>query len=294
MEHIFHHSSEELYTKSLQYKQDEDYDNYAIYLTMAANYGCELAQTMLFNDADMKKQHYSNTLEFYIRTAYVYDNIIYGKKVDNFCNKNGYSIAYLGYMYDFGYGVTQNVLKSLELHEKAIIQGVAYSMNSLGYAYDHGTVVVKDYIKAVELFEMAVKKGYSHAMSNLAIMYQYGAGVTENLIKAIELYEMAINKGDNDVIHNLVILYKDNKDEIDKDIVINSLSKINQLDCLKKIYGYNDDCISYIKKVLNHEKEIDELKKENDELTKHIMASPDGELYFEAKKHWDENRCIPI
>ena len=270
METIFQLSGEELYTKALQYKY-------------------ELAQDMLFKDEDMKKQNYSKTLEFYIGTVYVYDNIIYGKKVENFCNKNGYSIAYLGYMYDFGYGVTQNGLKALELHEKAIIRGVAYSMNSLGYAYDNGTVVVRDYIKAAELFELAVEKGYSHAMSNLALLYQYGTGVTKNLIEAIELFEMAINKGDNDVIHNLVILYKDNKDEIDEDIIIKGLSKINQLDCLKEIYGYNDDCINFIKKVLNHEKEIDELKKENDELKKHIMASPDGELYFEAKKHWDEN-----
>jgi len=292
MEGMFHHSSEELYTKALQYKQDEDYDNFAIYLTMAANYGHEMAQDMLFKDADMKKQNYSKTLEFYIKTSYVDNDIIYGEKVDNFCDKNGYSIAYLGYMYDNGYGVVKNIQKANELHEKAIMKNIAYSMNALGYAYDRGTEVPKDYIKAVNLFEMAVKKGYSYAMSNLALMYQYGTGVDTDYNKAIELCEMAIDKGDNDIIKNLMILYKDNKDEIDKDIVIKSLSKINQLDCLKEIYGYGDDCISFIKKALVHEKENDELKKEIDGLKNHIMASPDGKLYFEAKASWEKNKKI--
>ena len=41
--------------------------------------------------------------------------------------------------------------------------------------------------------------------------------------------------------------------------------------------------------IVELQRENTEYKKEINELKTHIMASPEGELYFEAKKRWDIN-----
>lgn len=370
-----------LYRKALPFKKSNDYDNYCIYMIMAANYGYKLAHDDLAQDYSGNelhlKQNYSKTKQFYETTK-----------------KYAYSMNYLGYMYNMGFGVERNSDKAKELYEMAIVKDNSFSMHNLAYMYvlgegisqDYGKAkelfekaiskdnsnsfvglallyknahgVTRDYSKTIELYEMAITKGNSIAMNylasayymgmgverdhnkakelfemafskgnlgsidylgfiyrdgndvkdhdraielfkigisrgntssmhNLAAMYKDGRGVTQDLSKARELYELAIEKNDLEEIRSLINLYRSTTLKDDKQYVIDYFLKIDEPSKLKEIYNYDDFDVQLIVHNNQQIKEVTELRKENGDLKTYIMASPDGELYFEAKECWN-------
>src|SRR6266481_4963936 len=86
---------DELYHKAIIFKELSDYDNYIIYLTMAANLNHMLAIEYLYNDyrndCIHKKQDYNKTINFY-ETSIEY----------------GFSANYLGWMFQNGKGVSKD------------------------------------------------------------------------------------------------------------------------------------------------------------------------------------------
>lgn len=324
---IFQLTGEELYTKALKYKSDEDYDNYAIYLVLSADRGNEKAQLFVSVDKVLKKQNVLVTMlryeEFLIRLSHesnIYCTISLAwahLSLKNFeiaielykvAMEKGSSIAtnWLGIMYSDGKGVLKDRRKAVELFEISANHGSTFAIVNLGTMYWIGSHdVPQDITKAVELFEIAIEKGCSDAMNNLAVMYTYGNRMLKNYIKAKELYEMALVTCQASDIHmhrrasiieNFVGMYIASKHLWKKDDIIQSLAKFDELDKLKEIYNFDDYCIKCIKEnyAIKKEldtvkKELDSVKKENYELKSHIMASPDGELYFEAKNHWHNN-----
>ena len=310
-DHIIKLSPEELYEKALEFKKINDIDNYYIYMTMSANYNYKLAEDELENDYKLKlhvKQNHSNTIKFYEVTknysysanyfGYMYDSgqditQDYSKAIELYevaiAKGNAYAMSNLGIIYGNGEGVIQDHNKAKELYERAILKGNSTAMTNLAYMYNHGNGVTQNYNKAVELYQMAVEKGCGISMNNLAYMYSRGNGVTQDYNKSIEIYQMAIEKGRITSINNLVIIYK--KTKTNKQDIINYFLKINQQDRLKDIYKYDDYDIQLIVDYSKLTKKITEFEKKINELETHIMASPEGELYFEAKEHW--SKCLP-
>ena len=313
-DHIIKLPPKELYDKALEFKKSEDYDNYYMYMLMSANYDYKLAETDLLDAYDKelyKKQNYSNTKSFYEATqnyscsmsslAYMYDD---GLGVTQDYNKakefyimaiekgNSEAMNNLALMYDTGRGVDQDYNKAKELYEMSINKGNSTAMYNLAIMYENGEDIIQDYNKAKELYEMGVMKGESDCMNNLGILYQYGRGVIRNFNKAKELYEMAIIKENPEGITYLVILYQSTDLKNNKQDVINYFLKINKSDKLMEIYGYDDYDIKLIVEHCKQQSEISRLKRKIDELETHIMASPEGELYFEAKNNW--NACLTI
>lgn len=114
----------------------------------------------------------------------------------------------LGYLYDKGYGVTQDFDKAIYWYEKAInIGNSSTAMNNVGNIY----FMQKNYSQAKYWFEKATLKGNGPGMHGLAYLYEYGLGVTADINKAIELYENAGNAGHVDAMFNLGLMYLNGK-----------------------------------------------------------------------------------
>ena len=271
--HIIKLSAEELYQKALEFKKVKDYDNYAMHITMSANHNYKLAQDILAhpNDNDFSKQNHSITKHFYKATK-----------------DYSQSTYYLGFIYECGYGVKQSNKKARKLYEMAVEKDNGDAMNNLGIMYDVGIGIDKDYDKAIELYNKAIAKGNNCAIFNLAIVYETVESIRD-YNKARELYEMGVIKDDVDCLNNLIILYKNTNFKTNKQNVIDYFLKINKLDRLKEIYNYDDYVIQLITDNNKLTKNTTSLKRKIDELETHIMASPDGELYFEAKNNWNAN-----
>ena len=194
MEEIINMPVDKLYSKAVEWKQINDYNNYYIYMTMAANYDHPEAINCLTEDYCQD----GNLLQDHIVTLPFYEQT----------NKFNYSSHYLAYMYKTGRGVKKDYQKAVELYTRAIEKGNSHSMNNLGVMYMDGDGVEKDYQKAIELYICAIEKGSSTSMNNLAVMYIDGDGVKKDYQKAIELYMCAIEKGSSISMNNLGYMYK--------------------------------------------------------------------------------------
>ena len=206
---------------------------------------------------------------------------------------NADAMNVLGNMYYYGQNVVSDYDKAKELYEKAITRGNTDAMSRLGTMYKYGRGVEQDRKKAEELYELAVSKGSSHAMINLGNMYKGGGPMVQNYYKARELFELAITEDTLEISHinALTSLYVTTNLKNDKQYAIDYFLKINHQDKLKEIYAYDDYDIQMIIDNKKRAVEIAQLIKENSELRVHIMASPNGELYHEAKESWD--KCLP-
>ena len=264
MEEIINMPAEKLYSKAIEFKQINDYNNYYIHMTMAANYDHFEAINCLEENYEANenlKQDHSITFSFYEQT-----------------NDFIYSANYLAYMYYNGLHAEKNYQKTIELYTWAVEKGCANSMNNLALMYEQGDGVEKNYQKAIELYKQAIEKRYRHSMNNLALMYERGDGVEKNYQKAIELYKQAIEKGCGYSMNNLTDLYRNHKSLFNKNDIIDFFL-FKYPDNLKIIFNYDSDMISCLQ-------ENQELKKINKELTDHINLSPGGTEYFEVVNEW--------
>lgn len=181
---------------------------------------------------------------------------------------------------------TSNIKKFYE-----ITINYSYSMFFLAMIHSHGLVTSLNLPKSIELFEGAIAKGNKYAMKGLADHYYHDNYTTiETFNKARHLYELAIENNYPDAFDNLARMYRDSILKNDIHQVIDYFSKINQLEKLKIIYRCdNDKIIQLIGDYWKQKEKITQLEKENNDLKTHIMASPDGELYFQAKESWNAN-----
>ena len=99
--------------------------------------------------------------------------------------------CYLGYMYEYGQGVSKDYTKAVEWYWKAAKQGYARAQYNLGTMYEFGQGVSKNYTKAVEWYRKAAEQGYADAQHTLGSMYEHGKGVPKDHTKAMEWYKKA-------------------------------------------------------------------------------------------------------
>lgn len=86
---------------------------------------------------------------------------------------------------------------------------------------------------------------------------------------------------------NLVRLYKSNI-EIYKEYAIKYFISIQQLDKIKEIFNYDNFIINILQEYYVCKNENTELHTTVNNLTSHIKASFDGELYFDALADWNK------
>ena len=239
--------------------KEKNYDKYIMKMTTSADEGWAEAIKELEDEytnclSRLMSQNYATTLKFYEG------------------RENPYSLYALGVYYHY---VNINFDKAIPIYRKLVEENFGLAFNTLGYMYLLGQGVDVDYKIAVKYFKMT-----KHGYNNLGYMYQKGFGVKLNLDKAIKYYKLAIENGNFVGISNLRCLYKTYSPPDDNE-VIDYFIKIGYKHELKHIFSF-DNLLDIILKQ----------KKENQEMKNHILASPEGPLYFEALAAWKRDMDV--
>ena len=72
----------------------------------------------------------------------------------------------LGYMYEYGLGVSQNSKEAVKWYGESARQGDISSQFVMGYLYENGKVITRDYVQAYMWFNLAAINGDKDAMKN--------------------------------------------------------------------------------------------------------------------------------
>ncbi|MBL4871707.1 MAG: sel1 repeat family protein [Robiginitomaculum sp.] len=82
--------------------------------------------------------------------------------------------------YHDGRGVRIDIVKAIEIYQKAANLGNTDAILNLGFIYFTGQGGVQDYNKARQYYYQAAKTGDRSAQENLGLMYEHGLGVKAN------------------------------------------------------------------------------------------------------------------
>lgn len=196
-------------------------------------------------------------------------------------------------MYYTGRGTDIDFVKARELYEKAISLNNQIAILNLAVIYFFGKGIEIDHEKAFTLYQKLSEFGNKIALNNLAYMYAHGYHVEINYQQAVILFKQSIELNNKGAMSNLVEFYKNNLDKFSKEEIISYFINKNS-DKLKIIFNYDDDMISYLKRMNRAEAEnvelkkiIEELKKTNSQLVDHINYSPDGKKYLGLLHEWN-------
>ena len=106
----------------------------------------------------------------------------------------------LGYIYNYGKGVSKDNGEAIKWYRKAAEQGHAGAQYNLGYilytdTYTISNGLLQNYKEAFIWFSKAAKQGHAGAQKRLGDMYYYGYSVIENNQKAIRWYRKSAKQG---------------------------------------------------------------------------------------------------
>lgn len=113
----------------------------------------------------------------------------------------------LGYMYEYGKGVTKDYAEALKWYRKSSDQDLAAAQFNLGTMYAEGKGVAKDMTEAVRWYSRAAKQGYAAAPNNLGLAYQHGDGIEKNDFLGVLWYRKAADQGFVMAMNNLGLAY---------------------------------------------------------------------------------------
>lgn len=97
----------------------------------------------------------------------------------------------LAYMYQQGYGVSQDNTKAMEWYLKSAAQGNSGAQFNVGFIYQE----MKEYEKAANWYKKSAQNENMNALNNLGFLYEKGYGVAKNERTAAELYKKSADKG---------------------------------------------------------------------------------------------------
>ena len=258
------------YKQALEYKAKEDWDNYFLCLIKSK-----------LKKANKELNFFNQKCDW--KTKINFSKIL--PTIEKLVDKNNPGSQHLlGYMYQHGEGVEKDYEKAIHYYTLSANQGNSSAQYNLGNMYYFGQGVKKDYEKAIHYYTLSVNQENSVAQNNLGYMYKYGTGVEQDYEKAIHYYTLSANQGNSSAQNNLGNMYYSGQcveQNYEKAIHYYTLS-VNQGN---SVASKNLEEIPKIKRIKYENKE---LRKENEELKTHIMAMPDGDLYFEAKKHYHD------
>jgi len=121
--------------------------------------------------------------------------------------KQGHAEAsyYVGYYYQYGKGVPQNLEEAVNWYQKAALEKDKDAL------YHLALILLQkeepDFKNAATLLGEAAKQGHPNAQYNLAVMYQKGDGVDQNDQKALYWYEKAAEAKLPIAQYNLGMIY---------------------------------------------------------------------------------------
>jgi TPR repeat protein len=110
---------------------------------------------------------------------------------------NTHAMVQLGYIYQEGQGVQQDLPQAMSWFRKAAQAGDPQGMVDLGEMYHGGTGVDQDFQQAVSWYRKAAEAGNAQGMWDLGTMYEYGYGVEKDRGQAIAWYRKAAQQGDH-------------------------------------------------------------------------------------------------
>jgi hypothetical protein len=103
---------------------------------------------------------------------------------------------YLGYLYDHGYGVTEDDAQASTWFQKACDGGNMEGCFYLGFLYDLGNGVTKDKAKASALYQKACDGRDTDGCIFLATNYETGVGRSQDFAQARTLFQKACDGGE--------------------------------------------------------------------------------------------------
>ena len=116
-------------------------------------------------------------------------------RATKFCDKGDIKLCgALAQIYNYGWGVSQDLLKAAPLYVKACKGGDVESCVNLGILYQSGEGMPRDEAKPAELFDKACDDGHAIGCSNAGSAYMGGRGVRKDAIKGIGCYEIWISR----------------------------------------------------------------------------------------------------
>ena len=110
---------------------------------------------------------------------------------------NAPAMNIIGYSFDHGIGIRENVAEALKWYRRAAARGERRATNNLALLYFRGRGVPRDYTKAHRLWLKSAELNHSRAMVNLGIMYADGTGVAKDGKKAAHWWRRAIALGED-------------------------------------------------------------------------------------------------
>jgi TPR repeat protein len=110
-------------------------------------------------------------------------------------NGNKEAQHYIGNLFEFGRGVSQNFIEARKWYLLSAQQGHVTSQVNLGMLFSHGKGGSKNYKKANKWWQIAAEQGDGMAMKNLGLSYEKGYGVQSNKVRAYMWLSMSVLKG---------------------------------------------------------------------------------------------------
>jgi len=268
-----------MYKQALKYKAEDDWDNYYLYLIKSKN---KKAKTELDSFNYISKIDFQKILPELEKIAIIDNN----NKAQiailiHYTNNDDKFFYYADKFYQVGL-------------KKLFDNDISYSLGQY-YQYEK-----KNIVKAIYYYEQCPEDDelYSDALNCLGLMYvKLMIKQTEKieqfnmLSKAFEYFRKSIEKNNGQAMLNLAtFLEKSGKliipNESKRQKIIKSLREKSFKD--KTVIKHYLDLDKGTEKLKQDNKELKKLQKEIEELKTHIMAMPDGDLYFEAKKHYQD------
>ena len=124
---------------------------------------------------------------------------------------NSEAQLYLGYMYDYGYGVPEDKIEAVKWYSQAAVQGNAVSQNNLGLLYSKGVGLAQDLEMSADWFRMAAVQGNAMGQNNLGLSYLRGSGVSKNEGRAVKWFLQSAQQGFAPAQNNLGFVYQHGK-----------------------------------------------------------------------------------
>lgn len=96
----------------------------------------------------------------------------------------------LGFMHQFGHGVSQDPVEAAKWYQSAAEQGDPIAQSSLGILYANGLGVPQDYTEALKWHRRAAEQGHAIGQLHLGGAYANGLGVAQDYVQAYMWYSL--------------------------------------------------------------------------------------------------------
>lgn len=100
----------------------------------------------------------------------------------------------LGWNYENGNGVEQNLEEAVKWYRKAAEQGHCYAQFNLGVCYENGDGVEEDYEEAIKWYRNAAENGCAEAQCNLGWYYKHNA-IDRDQEEAVKWFRKSAEQG---------------------------------------------------------------------------------------------------